>query len=98
MRCDDFSFAQRLSIKTDSCGVGTLKSLEDVVRQLREDYFFKITRIKVPTPKDTNPLKSNTVHVYFEEDCTDLQKEWCMEILEWYAPMGINFEEMCEPY
>lgn len=60
--------------------------LSNLITILKEEYLFKVEN-----------LREDSAHhlliVSFQEGCSEIQKEWIMDILDYYKPIGILIVE-----
>lgn len=88
---NDFAFVSGLTTlhklmehKLTSCGtVGAIKYL---IHVLKTEYLFKVDYLI------EDHLKAYTIYVKMQQGCSDVQKEWIYEIVDYYKPVGIILE------
>lgn len=65
---------------------GSLGAIKYLIHLLKTEYLFKVDYLV------EDHLKAYTIYVKLQKGCSDIQKEWIYEIVDYYKPIGIRLE------
>lgn len=88
---NDFTFVSGLTTLHKLMGdkvttYGSLSAIKYLIHLLKTEYLFKVDYLV------EDHLKAYTIYVKTQQGCSDVQKEWIYEIVDYYKTVGIKLE------